>query len=104
MKPSESCIETSLACMAACERCVTYCMASGNKGCISLCRDCADICALCARFEARGSLYAKELHEIAAKICKACSVECEKHASHNDSCKECAEACKKYAAICDELS
>ena len=69
-----------------------------------LCRDCADICALCARFDARESQFGHELHALCAKICQACSEECDKHSTHHASCKECADACKKCADICAELA
>ncbi|MFN5375310.1 MAG: four-helix bundle copper-binding protein [Chitinophagaceae bacterium] len=104
MKNFKNCIEACLACLTTCESCITDCVASDYKECILLCRDCADICALCARFEARGSKFRHNLHILCAEVCKACSVECEKHASHHASCKECAEACKECAAICEELA
>jgi hypothetical protein len=102
MKNSKNCIDACLACLTACERCITDRVAAGNKECILVCRDCADICALCARFEARGSTFTHELHVLCANICKACSVECAKHAAHHATCKECAEACIHCATICEE--
>jgi hypothetical protein len=39
---------------------------------------------------------------LCANICKACSVECAKHAAHHATCKECAEACIHCATICEE--
>ena len=85
------CIDACLACIVTCETCVTDCVKEGNQACILLCRDCADICALCARFEARSSPFAFELHTICAQICMACADECIKHAQHHQSCKVCAE-------------
>lgn len=64
----------------------------------------ADICAMCARFHARGSNFSHQLHALCAEICSACSIECAKHASSHASCKECEEACKKCAKICEELA
>ncbi len=104
MTISKNCIDACLACLINCEKCITDCVAAGNKECILLCRDCADVCALCARFEARGSQFSKNLHGLCAEVCKACSIECAKHASHDTSCKECAETCIKCATICEELS
>ena len=101
---SKSCIDACLACVVTCERCITDCVASGHKECILLCRDCADVCALCVRFEARGSRFGKSLHALCAEVCHACSIECSKHAAHQESCRECAEACKECAAICGELA
>lgn len=102
MKTSTNRMDTLLACLIACERCVSDCVESDNKQCILLCRDCADICSLVARFEARGSQCSAGLNALCSEICRACSIECSKHAAHHDSCKECAEACIKCADICEE--
>lgn len=103
MRTSKKCIDASNACTMACEVCILDCVETGNKACILLCRDCADICNLVARFEARNSPFRKQLHDLCAAVCEACAAECEKHASHHDSCKVCAAACKECAAICSEL-
>lgn len=102
MKISKNIVDACLACLVTCESCTTDCIAVGNKECILLCRDCADICALCARFEARGSQFAQDLKALCAEICKACSIECAKHASHHSSCKECSAACERCATLCNE--
>lgn len=104
MENLKSFVEACFTCVVSCEICITDCIKNGNQECISLCRDCADICALCARFDARGSAYGYKLHQLCAEICNACSIECAKHASQHDSCKECAEACKKCAEACEELT
>lgn len=91
-------------CVATCEKCSTDCIKDANANCALLCRDCADICALTARFDARDSQFSRELHRLCALICKACAEECDKHTDHRYSCKACADACKKCAAICEELS
>lgn len=90
--------------MIACEKYIDDCIKDGNHHCISLSRDCADICTLCARFDARDSEFVEDLHALCAKICKACAVESSKHAKHHASCKECADACEKCAKICEELA
>ena len=62
------CIDACLACIVTCETCMTDCVKEGNQACILLCRDCADICALCAKFEARSSPFAFELHTYVLKF------------------------------------
>ena len=101
---SKNSIDACLQCLTDCERCITECLAADNKDCIAICRDCADICALCARFEARGSAYSKQLHVLCAAICKACHIECAKHAGHLECCKICSETCKDCATCCEERS
>lgn len=98
------CIAACLACIVSCESCITDCVKEGNQECILLCRDCADICSLCARFEARGSQFTTQVHALCAIICTACAAECRHHAEHHQSCKACAEACKKCAEICTKYA
>lgn len=92
------------ACIAACEHCATACLQEQNvqmmARCISLDRDCADICALTARFLARGSEHAQHLLRECAEICHACGVECAQHADHMEHCRQCAEACKQCEEAC----
>lgn len=104
MKTSKECIDACLACLTTCEICLTDCVKVVNQEIILLCRDCSDICALCARFEARESDFRNHMHALCAKICKACAIECNKHCAHHLSCKECADACLKCAEICDEMA
>lgn len=96
-------LETLNACIASCEYCATACLSEQDvkmmAGCIRLDRDCADICALTARFVARSSAYATHLLTVCAEICKACADECGKH-THMTHCKECADACRKCEAAC----
>lgn len=104
MKNSPSCIQACLLCLVACERFIIESVKYGNQECILLCRDCADICALYAKFDARYSDYGWKLHELCSEICIACSLECAKHGSNHNCYKYCAQACEKCAAICYELS
>lgn len=103
MKNLKGRFDACMACVIACETCITDCIKTGNLQCISLCRDCIDICNLYARLEARGSRYAQNMQSMCVEICEMCSEECIKHASQQASCKECAEACKKCAEACEEL-
>ncbi|QNP54383.1 four-helix bundle copper-binding protein [Hymenobacter qilianensis] len=92
------------ACIAACEHCATACLQEQDvkmmARCIQLDRDCADICALTARFVARGSEHAQHLLQLCAQICHACGVECAQHGEHHDHCRMCAEACKQCEEAC----
>ncbi|GAB3496891.1 hypothetical protein GCM10027341_16350 [Spirosoma knui] len=72
--------------------------------CIRLCRDCADICTLCGRLEARGSEFMRDFMALCAEVCEACAEECAKHADHHAHCKACAEACRKCAEECRHMS
>ncbi|MES2618756.1 MAG: four-helix bundle copper-binding protein [Bacteroidota bacterium] len=101
MITSEICIDACLSASTACEICFTDSINTDNKDCMPICRDTADISAMCARFEARGSLYATDLHVLCAKVCRACAEECLKHSDHHECCKDCAAACLKCAEMCE---
>ena len=98
-----ACIEACYACATACDNCSAACLQEDDvkmmARCISLDRDCADICALTARFVARGSEHAQHLLGECAEICKACGDECAKH-THMQHCQECAEACRRCDQAC----
>ncbi|MGI4743153.1 MAG: four-helix bundle copper-binding protein [Janthinobacterium lividum] len=91
------------ACIASCEYCATACLQEEDVKmmvrCISLDRDCADICALTARYVARGSEHAQHILGECAEICKACGDECAKH-THMQHCQECADACRRCEEAC----
>ena len=89
-------------CVAACEQCASACLQEGDVKmmvrCIQLDHDCADICALTARFVARGSEHAGHLLRECAEICRACGDECAQH--QMDHCQACAQACRQCEEAC----
>jgi hypothetical protein len=101
---NQSLFDALNACIASCEHCATACLNEQNvqmmARCISIDRDCADICAITARFVARGSEHAMHVMRECAEICGICAAECEKHSAHMQHCKECAEACRRCEQAC----
>ena len=101
---NQSLLDALNACIAACEHCATACLKEEDvkmmARCISIDRDCADICAITARFVARGSEHAMHVMRECAEICGICATECEKHGAHMQHCKECAEACRRCEQAC----
>ncbi|MBA9078847.1 MULTISPECIES: four-helix bundle copper-binding protein [Rufibacter] len=93
-------------CILACEHCASSCLQEDNvkmmAGCISLDRDCADICRLTAAFLARGSEHGKHLLKECIEICQKCGDECAQHDAEH--CKQCAEACYRCAEACRSLA
>ncbi|MGI8735022.1 MAG: four-helix bundle copper-binding protein [Pyrinomonadaceae bacterium] len=82
---------------------------AGMARCIELCRDCADICLLDARFMSRGSQYHFQTCAVCADVCEACAQECERMAgSHGGAISElmrqCAEACRRCAESCRRMA
>ena len=77
---NQSLLDALNACIASCEHCATACLSEQNvqmmARCISLDRDCADICALTARCVARGSEHAAHLLRECAEACRRCEQAC----------------------------
>lgn len=100
----QSLLDALNACIAACEQCATACLQEQEVKmmvrCISIDRDCADICAITARFVARGSEHAGHVMRECAEICGICATECEKHGAHLEHCQHCAEACRRCEQAC----
>lgn len=96
---TQSQLDALNSCAAACEHCTEACLQEPEvqmmARCISLTRDCADVCAITARFVARGSEHVAPLLKECAEICRACADECAKHGHRH--CQECAEACRRCA-------
>ncbi len=95
MSNREDCVAACEVCAKACEVCLSHCVKVGSPahcemhGC---CRDCADLCRLCALLLSRGSVFAEDVCKICAAACKACAAECDKH--DHECCKACAAACR----------
>jgi hypothetical protein len=97
-------IQTLLDCVAACENCATACLHEQDVQpmvrCISLDRDCADICSQAARLLMRNSEIAHQYLVLCEEICRMCAHECSMH--QHDHCQKCAEACFICAEACHE--
>ena len=95
-------IKKLLDCMLSCENCATACLLEDDvkdmTRCISLDRDCADICDQGARLLQRNSVIGHQYLVICEEICRMCADECGKY--DYDHCKRCAEACLICAEAC----
>lgn len=107
VQKNQACINSCVKCMQACEECLSSCLkepdVQARAHCISLLRDCIDICALAGQWMSRGSEYAKQICSLCATICDACAAECAKfqdtHCKHcTDYCKQCGDECRKMSA------
>ena len=70
--------------------------------CLQLLRDCANICALTAKFLAHNSDYAPAICETCVEICLACRDECARH--ENEHSRRCTEACHRAAEECEKFA
>jgi hypothetical protein len=97
-------IQKLLNCMLACEHCASACLQEEDvqmmTRCISLDRDCADICTQGARLLQRDSVIAHQYLVLCEEICRLCANECSKH--NHDHCQQCAQACSICAEACHE--
>lgn len=102
----QACIQACSNCALVCENCAASCLREEDvkmmAGCITLDRDCADLCALAAVLMTRDSPLSKEICRICAQACRACAEECSKHQA--DHCRACAEACRKCAEECEKMA
>lgn len=97
----EACIRACEDCLVACEHCsVAHQDETGLSA--RLCRDCADVSALCVRLMARDSRFHPKACALNAEICRSCAEECGKH--DNDHCRACAEACLRCAEACERMA
>jgi hypothetical protein len=101
-KAADMCLDTTVRCIEACERCAVECGTSGDvarEKCALLARDCADIASLSLAMMSRGSQYYDEICEVHAKACDACVEMCARFPQHR-CCVECLEACRACAETC----
>ncbi len=95
-------IQKLLNCALSCENCATGCLKEEDvkmmARCISLDRDCADICIQAAQLLKRDSEIGHQYLLICEEICRMCAAECGKYA--HEHCKQCAQACKDCADAC----
>jgi hypothetical protein len=95
-------IQKLLDCALACENCAAACLHEENvkdmTRCISLDRDCADMCVQAAMLLQRNSEIGHQYLVLCEEICRLCSDECSQH--KNDHCQRCAAACRDCAEAC----
>jgi hypothetical protein len=98
MKNLKNTVDACLVCSFECQNYATVCIEMNDKkylNLISICRDCADICSLCAGLIARGSTFSDQLAAMCTAICKECIKECERLFGENynstiiNACRDC---------------
>lgn len=108
----EECIRLCFETAKVCEQCGAECVRmdmAGMARCIELCRDCADICLLDARFMSRNSQFHFQTCAVCADVCEACATECERMAGSHEGAmgelmRRCAEACRRCAESCRQMA
>jgi len=105
-------IDACFDCVEACTACADACLSEGDMerliACVRLNLDCVAVCtatgSILARANKVGALQLLEAQlTTCIAFCRACAVECEKHAEMHKHCKVCAETCAACVAACDEM-
>ena len=102
------CIEACFDCAQMCMACADACLGEPDVQtlihCIRLNLDCDDVCDLTGRLLSRQTepdwnVLRAQLQACVA-ACRACAIECERHAAHHEHCQLCARACRRCEAAC----
>ncbi|MEO8763641.1 MAG: hypothetical protein ABI416_05110 [Ginsengibacter sp.] len=71
---------------------------------INACRDTAEMCSQCIKFEAQRSPFFQQLCEVCAGICEKCAQGLEKYKDQNSILSDTVDACKIFAMACREIA
>lgn len=71
---------------------------------INACRDVAEMCSQCIKFEAQRSPFFQQLCNVCAEICERCALEIEKFESETEIFPLTLESCKVFAKACREVA
>lgn len=105
------CVEACIDCAASCSSCADADLGEPDVQalvrCVRLCTDCADICEATGRVVIRQATSDTSLVQgvLAACVtaCRACRMECERHAEHHEHCRLCAQVCGRCEQACNDL-
>jgi hypothetical protein len=104
-------IDACFDCAQVSTACADACLAEDDvadmRRCISLDRNCADLCDAVGRVLSRQTEYdalvTQRSLEACIRACAASAEECEKHAHHHEHCRVCVEVTRACAAACTTL-
>lgn len=98
-------LDKCLNCWRLCEDFIAHSVEQGKnvKG-INICRDTAEMCSQCIKFEAQRSPFFEQLCDVCADICTSCAAILNKCVDDDPFCKKAANACSDLAEKCLEIS
>ena len=98
-------MQKGLICWRMCEKLISESIQNAKFiPVINFCRDTAEMCSQCIKFEAQRSPFFKHLCEVCADICKNCSQELSKYKNQDQIILETIKACNKFATACKEVA
>ncbi|MGH2565551.1 MAG: hypothetical protein ACRDE5_13630, partial [Ginsengibacter sp.] len=94
-------MQKCLICWKLCEEVISESIQNGKYlSLINVCRDTAEMCSQCIKFEAQSSPFFQHLCEVCAEICETCSKELGNHKNESDLISETIKACNELANAC----
>ncbi len=98
-------LDKCLKCWRTCEDFIAQSIEQGKcLTAINICRDTAEMCSQCIKFEAQRSSFFKQLCEVCASICLNCSKEINNCKNLDTISKNTARSCEDLAEACLKVS
>ena len=98
-------MQKCLTCWKMCEELIAWSIQTGKYiSSINACRDAAEMCSQCIKFEAQRSPFFQQLCEVCAEICERCAVEIQEFKNENEVFPLTLDSCKVFAAACREVA
>ena len=98
-------MQKCLTCWKMCEELIAWSIQNGKHiTTINICRDTAEMCSQCIKFEAQRSPFFQNLCEVCAEICLMCVNELSKHETENEIFTLTMDACNVFSSACIEVA
>jgi hypothetical protein len=98
-------MQKCLTCWKMCEEFISWSIQNGKYvNSINICRDTAEMCSQCIKFEAQRSPFFQQLCEVCAEICERCAIDMETFKNENEIFSETLDSCRIFAIACKEVA
>jgi hypothetical protein len=98
-------MQKCLTCWKMCEELIAWSIENGKFiTSINVCRDAAEMCSQCIKFEAQRSPFFSQLCDVCAEICERCAQDIEKNQDGSEILSATVNSCKIFAEACRELA
>ena len=98
-------MQKCLTCWKMCEKFISWSIQNGKYvSSINACRDTAEMCNQCIKFEAQRSPFFQQLCGVCAEICENCAAEIEKIKSAKEIFSKTRNACRIFAKACRKVA
>jgi hypothetical protein len=105
------CIDLCFECAEVCTTCADACLGEESvdalRRCVRRDLDCADVCEATGRLLSRPHEpdleVLKSALDLAARACRSCGDECDRHADRHEHCRLCRDVCRRCEDACRRL-